>query len=140
MTRRLEVEFGLKITEVTPEELGPLLDQLARLSRNGQVKMSKETERLLAAHAPPALPAGQNGEPTTTRRARVVAKQALQADRAPVLTEPRVIAALTAWHGNVSAAAKALGKHRVTLYGFCRTHKIAPAAFRAPRRERRISA
>ena len=39
--RRIEVDFGLKISDVSPAEPGPLLESLARLSRNGSTRSSR---------------------------------------------------------------------------------------------------
>ena len=36
MTRRIDVEFGLTIGQVSPEELAPILEGLAKLARNGR--------------------------------------------------------------------------------------------------------
>jgi transcriptional regulator of acetoin/glycerol metabolism len=40
------------------------------------------------------------------------------------LTHERVVAALAAAEGNVTEAAKALGRHRTTVYRFIRDHRI----------------
>ena len=115
--RRIEVEFGLKITEVTPEELAPLLETLARLAKGGTLRVSPETQRVLATHAPLAfapVPARRRGRPTT-------------------LTSAGMIAALTVSRGSVPKAALALGRKQNGLYKFCQKHQITPAAFRPPK-------
>lgn len=114
--RRIDVEFGLKITEVSAEDLAPILETLARLARSGTVQMSPETRRLLETHATQAAlaPAGPG--------ARVGSRE--------TVTEARVIAALTEARGDVRAAAKAVNLAESGLYRFCQRHGIKPAAFR----------
>ena len=120
---RIDVEFGLTIREVSSADLGPILESLTRLTQNGgALRMSKETREALERHAPKALAAAP--EP------RAIGQ------RTP-LTTPRVIAALTAWQGDVTRAADALAFSPASIYNFCRTHGIKPAAFRgAPKEDR----
>ena len=112
--RRIDVEFGLKITEVSAADLAPILETLARLARSGTVQMSPETERLLAAHAPQVALA-----PAPQPRGR-----------RETVTAARVVAALTTARGSVVAAATDLELSETGLYRFCHRHGIAPAAFR----------
>lgn len=113
--RRIEVEFGLKIRDVSPAELTPLLESLAALAKNGVVKMSPETQRLLSASLPTRPPAAL----------------AVAAGCRPGLTTPAVIAALTRHEGRVQAAAQELDYSQTKLYAFCKEHGIVPKAFRA---------
>lgn len=118
--RRIEVEFGIKIADVAPEELGPLLESLTRLAKNGAVQMSPETQRALHAVAPTsplALPTRGNGRQWHSDRWK--------------FTDASVTAALTAWQGNMAKAAKALGASPSGLYQYCHAHGIRADAFRA---------
>ena len=123
MTRRIDVEFGLTIGQVSPEELAPILEAMAKLARNGKVQMSPETQQILAAHAPQAL------APAPVAPVALAQREPRRRGNWPSCSARQLTAALTQSRGCVQDAARALDVTEGTVYRLCRAQGIIPRDF-----------
>lgn len=56
MTRSIEVEFSLRMKDVSPEDVAGLLAKIAAIAVNGQMRLSEETRQMLERYATPSPP------------------------------------------------------------------------------------
>jgi len=108
--RKIEIEFGVRISDVNPTELSGLLEQLAALASNTRVQLDASTQQLLKEHG--KLP---------------LALETASRTREPWgILQPELEQALRECGGNVRATAKKLKCSAAHIYALRKRYGLIP--------------